>query len=129
MSVCPIEGEYRIICGVFVDQLGDVLRVDRFAARLSGREFVEASACLAIIGQPVIEVGSIRSWSSAWATARQLSRRHIADGPEVNRVRRPRFSDECRSARSLNWSGRIAGTKSVPSINNVSQSAWRDSRS
>ena len=44
-----IEGEHRIICGVFVDQLGYILRVDRSATGPSGREFVEASACLAII--------------------------------------------------------------------------------
>jgi hypothetical protein len=63
---------------VFVDQLGDVLRVDRSTAGLSGREFVEASACLAIIGKRVIEVGPV-GLGLQLRQQRANCRRHVAD--------------------------------------------------
>ena len=56
-----VEGEHGIIRGALAEQAGQMLRVDRLAARRAGSEFVESVARPAVIGKAVVQVRGILS--------------------------------------------------------------------
>ena len=54
-----IEGEDRVLRCEVADRLGNELRMDRLVAGLPGRQFVQILACLAVVGEAVIEMRAV----------------------------------------------------------------------
>src|SRR5262249_61865562 len=81
-GLADVAGEYGVIGGRLVDDLGEILRVDRLAPGLADRELVECPAGIAIMRLSLSEEGSVLRLGEL----RQQRRQRRAEGAEPARL-------------------------------------------